>query len=57
MSKEKLKRVLNLDEMDGDMIAGIKRDWKAFFREPEKYVGTPVIAMVNQYLHDLEYTK
>lgn len=31
----------------------LKQDWKAFYREPEKYRETPVVEMVKQYLEEM----
>lgn len=35
---------------DAELLTAMQREWKAFYNAPEKYRGTIVVDMVNQWI-------
>lgn len=48
---DQLERVLG-ECFDPALLPKIEKDWNAFYNDPERYIGTVVIAMVNQYIDE-----
>lgn len=44
--------ILNREVDELDMMY-LHDDWGAFYDDPVRYIGTPVVQMVNQYLDEL----
>lgn len=52
----KLEDVLG-EPFDPELVPEIEKDWNAFYKDPEKYKGTAVPKMVNQYIDEHDITK
>ena len=48
---EQIERVLG-ECFDPELLTKIEEDWNEFYNNPEKYEGTVVVAMVNQYIDE-----
>lgn len=48
---EQLEQILG-ECFDPELLPKIEKDWNAFYTDPEKYAGTVVVKMVNQYIDE-----
>ena len=49
-----IAEMLGRDEITVPELDAIEDDWKKFYREPERFEGSPVLDMINQYLDEME---
>ena len=54
----RVQKVLGRDDLDyWDVHELIAEEWAAFYDEPEKYAGSVVVDMVNQFLDEYRSTE
>lgn len=48
---EEIEEVLG-ECFDPELLSEMEKSWKAFYNEPQKYAGTVVVDMVNQWIDE-----
>ena len=50
---EAIASICGRPEINPAQMNALQEDWKAFYMDPEKFEGSPIVDMINQYLDEV----